>query len=126
LIPPFTSMAESVEYALVVMVSTLFVAGSVVTYTSFSTFEAGAQFSAEFHAVYALASAAVVNGSSRESLSLPASTIRCDSESLAIKAGSFNQSAQVEVPCSFAVTVPQGLHTLSFSLGSSGLDLVVS
>ena len=119
-------MAESVEYALVVMASTLFVAGSVLTYTSFSTFEAGAQFSAEFHAVYALASAAVVNGSSRETLSLPASTIRCESKSLAVMSGSFNQSARVEFPCSFAVTVPQGLRTLSFSFGSAGMGLVVS
>ena len=47
-------MAETVEYALVVMVSALFVAGSIATYGAFASFESGVQFRAEFQAISAL------------------------------------------------------------------------
>ncbi len=118
-------MAETVEYALVVMASALFVAGSVATYGSFSTFESGVQFRAEFQAVSALASAALVNGSSRGTYALPASTISCESGVLSVAAGSMSRSLSIGSPCEFLVVTTQGSHTLSFSMQSSRLTLAV-
>jgi hypothetical protein len=118
-------MAETVEYALVVMASAFFVAGSVATYSSFSSFESGVQFRAEFQAISTLASTAVVNGSSTETLSLPASTISCESETLYLQSGSLNRNASLGVPCDFHISVPQGVSTLTFSISSSRLVALV-
>ena len=119
-------MAETVEYALVVLASALFVAGSVVTYGSFSSFESTLQFKAEFQAVSALASAALVNGSSRESLSLPTSSIACGAGILSVVAGSMNGSLEVGLPCDFHVNVTQGNHLLVFSVRAASLTAEVS
>jgi hypothetical protein len=119
-------MAETVEYALVVMASALFVAGSVVTYGSFSSFESSLQFRAEFQEVSSLASAALVNGSSRASLSLPTSTIGCSSGVLSVVAGPMNMSLGIGFPCEFHLNVIQGSHVLVFSVEGARLTAGVS
>jgi hypothetical protein len=55
-------MTELVEYTLVVMVSTLFVAGSAFVYNSFTGFEASLQLKAAFDAVSGTAIQAVEGG----------------------------------------------------------------
>jgi hypothetical protein len=52
-------MTEVTEYSLVFMVSTLFVAGSLATYNSFSSLETQIQFRADFVALSNLASQAI-------------------------------------------------------------------
>ena len=119
-------MTETLEYALVVMASTLFVAGSVATYGSFSSFESELEFRAEVHAVSSLVHAAIVNGSSRAALSLPSSTLACTSGTLTLSSGSTEDAIEVGLPCDFQVNLTQGTHALAFAVDSKRLTLKVA
>ena len=118
-------MAETVEYALVVLASTLFVAGSVATYASFSSFESGLQFKAEVQAVSSLVSVALVNGSSEATLSMAPSTLSCTSGILSLSSGSSNESLGVGLPCAFRVNLAPGPHALAFAVDSDRFTLSV-
>ncbi len=120
------AMSEIVEYALVALVSTLFVAGSVATYGSFSSFAAGLEFRAEFLAVSSMASQALANGSSTATVTIPASTFTCRSGTLTVASGQFSEGVNVRMSCDFALTEAQGRHTLEFSVRSSQLVLAVT
>jgi hypothetical protein len=119
-------MAELVEYSLAVMVSFLFVAGSVATYASFSTFESGIQLRAAYGAVSALASQAIENGSARRTLSLPSSTISCHGGSLTLSSGPLTERQSMPAACDFVVNVSAGSHLLHFYEESSQLLLSVT
>ncbi|HUH82342.1 MAG TPA: hypothetical protein VLX33_00515 [Nitrososphaerales archaeon] len=119
-------MVELVEYALVVMVSTLFVGGSVLVYGEFTTFESGISLRAAFDGVSALASKAIVNGSATATLPVPSSTITCQGQTLSMTVGGSSLDEVLPLGCSFAVSVPAGVHTLKFCNDSSRLDLSVS
>jgi hypothetical protein len=119
-------MAELVEYSLIVMVSLLFVAGSVVTYSSFSALESQLQFSGASAEVTGLASQAVENGTSSASLSLPMSTIRCDDGLLTISSGQMTREQDLPVVCNFSLPVSSGPHLLRFTVTSSRLVLLVT
>lgn len=118
-------MTELVEYTLVVMVSTLFVAGSVLVYGNFSSFESGLSLRASFGAVYALASRALGNGSAQATLSLPSSVISCHRGVLGVSVGSLSENGSFPMGCDFTYTVPGGVHTLLFRADASQLDLSV-
>lgn len=119
-------MVELIEYSLVVLVSTLFVAGSVVSYGSFSDFETGVSLRSEFSAVSELAQRAVWGGTTSAYLQLPESTISCQGGTLAVSAGSFAQQTGVGVPCGFSIHVTGGGYTLRFDDGPRGLSLLVT
>ncbi len=119
-------MVELLEYALVVMASTLFVAGSVLVYESFATFESGLSLRATFEGVSGLVSNAIANGSATATMSIPSSTIACQGGTLSVKVGGSVLEDRVPLGCSFAVTVPAGVHTVEFRDDSSRLELSVS
>jgi hypothetical protein len=119
-------MTEVVEYSLVVMVSTLFVAGSVMTYDHFSSFESGLQFRADFAAVSGLVSKAVEQGSASATISLPDSTFRCQGGSLTMTSGSSTDSLSVHDGCDFLLEVKGGAHVVDFIVRSSQLVLKVN
>ena len=119
-------MTEIIEYSLVVMVSTLFVAGSVLTYSSFSAFESNLQVRAAFATISGLVSQALESGNSSATLSLPSSTIRCEGGSLSISAGPTNVGESIPAACNFVVNIDSGAHSLLFSKRSSGLYLAVT
>ncbi len=119
-------MAEILEYCLVVLVSSLFLAGSVATYGSYSAFVSEAQFRAASSTVSALAMEAQDNGSSRSAVALPPSTISCSGGVLEFASGSRVAVQDLSVPCSFRVSVAGGTHELAFSRNGSSLELEVS
>lgn len=119
-------MTEIVEYSLVVMVSTLFVGGSVVAYNSFSSFESGLQLRATFAAVSSLATQAIENGSSRASITLPDSAISCHGGSLSVTSGTATEGQDVPASCDFYVRVGGGPHIIRFREVSSQLELSVT
>ena len=118
-------MTEILEYCLVVMVSSLFVAGSAATYVSFSGFVADVQFKAASSAVSALAMEALANGTSNAALALPPSTISCEGGVLAFASGSRVALEHLSAPCSFDLSVPGGTHEVVFSRNGSGLSMEV-
>ncbi len=119
-------MVEILEYCLVVMVSTLFIAGSVATYGSFSSFESALQQKAAFAAVSGLASRAIQNGTSEATLSLPSSTIGCEGGSLSLSSGTFDGRQTMPVACDFSINVTQGPHLVRFTEVSDLLSLSVT
>jgi hypothetical protein len=119
-------MVEVIEYTLVVLVSALFVAGSVTTYDSFSSYESGLNAKAEFSAITAMASLAVENGTSTGTIVLPRSSLSCASGTLSFTSGSVTLSASLGVPCGFAYALDNGAHRLDFAMKESSLSLEVT
>ncbi|MDG6920505.1 MAG: hypothetical protein JRN59_03155 [Nitrososphaerota archaeon] len=118
-------MTEILEYCLVVMVSSLFVAGSVATYGSFSEFVSEVQFKAAASTVSALAMEALANGTSQGAVALPPSTISCDGGVLAFSSGSQVAVEDLHTSCSFELSVQSGMHEVAFSANGSGLSAEV-
>ena len=119
-------MAEILEYALVILVGSLFVGGSVVVYSAFASADAGVSLRAAYDEVHWLASRAVANGSSSASLLLPPSTVSCSGGVLAVSAGGLTESGSVPAACDFSASLGAGEHRLLFSDEAGTLDLAVS
>jgi hypothetical protein len=119
-------VVELLEYALVVMVSMLFVAGSVLVYGGFATFESGLSLRATFDGVSGLVSEAIANGSATATMSFPSSAITCQGGMLSMIIGGSSLSESVPLGCAFQVSVPGGVHTLEIRDDSSQLELSVS
>lgn len=116
-------MAELVEYTLVVVVSALFMVGSVTVYGDFASFQSGLSLRAEFDAVSALASKAAEYGTARGMMSVPPSTIACQGGTLTVAVGSASMNESLPLRCRFALTFTGGVHTLEFRDDPSGLSL---
>ena len=119
-------MTELVEYALAVTVSTLFVSGSVVVYSSFASFESGLELRSDMGTVASLASRALAEGTSSGTLTLPASTIGCGDNSLTLTFGSRGIAQAFPAGCDFSTSILGGEHTLTFSTESGALSLRVT
>ena len=119
-------MVEIVEYAMVVMVSTLFVAGSIMVYGGFTAFESGLSLRAAFDGVSGLVSEAIANGSAAATLTVPTSAIACQGGRLSVTVGGGSIAEALPLECSFDVSVPGGVHTLRFLDESSQLELSVN
>jgi len=118
-------MAEILEYALVVMVSVLFIAGSAYVYDSFSSLESQLQLRAEAAAFSSLAAQAARNGSSLATVSLPTSTISCTAETLRLSTDSSTEILASPLPCDFEVTIAGGSHLVQFFSDQSELTIRV-
>ena len=118
-------MAEILEYALVVLVGSLFVGGSVAVYSAFASAEAGVSLRASYDEIHWLASRAVANGSSSASLLLPPSTVSCSGGVLTVSAGGSTESGTVPAACEFSVSLGAGEHRLLFSDEAASLGLAV-
>jgi hypothetical protein len=108
------------------MVSTIFVAASIATYSSFTSFETELQTKAAFAALSGLASQAAVNGSSEGTVTLPSSTISCANGSLRLTVGSSVREQAISLGCHFVFTVKEGPHFMRFSRLSAQLTLSVA
>jgi len=118
-------MTEIVEYTLAVMASTLFVAGSVLVYGNYASFESGLSLRATFDAVSGLALRALQNGTAAATMSIPSSTIGCQGGVLEVRVGPNSQEERFPLGCQFDVSVPGGVHTLRFRVDDSQLYLAV-
>lgn len=119
-------MAEVLEYSLVVLVSSFFVAGSAMAYSSYSSFAAGLQFKASSAALMGIANGAYINGTSQGDIVLPASTISCTNGLLIFRTDSHVDQRSLPVECDFSVQVPGGPHLVRFADVSSDLRLTVT
>jgi hypothetical protein len=119
-------MTELIEYSLVFLISSLFVAGSAATYGSFSAMESDIQLHQAFAAISRLAFQALENGSTRATLKLPSSTITCENGLLGVHTVTSAVSQNVPAYCLFEVHVSAGEHQLAFSERDSQLLLQVS
>ena len=119
-------MSELVEYSLVVMVSALFVSGSVLVYDEFASFGSGLSLRAAFDEVSAVASQSLENGSATATLTLPPAEVSCSGGVLSVTIAGSSLNGSIPTGCAFAVNVPGGTSTFSFNCVSSRLELTVS
>lgn len=119
-------MVELIEYVLVVAVSSLFVAGSLLVYGGFTAFESGLSLRAAFGGVSGLISKAVLTGDATATMAFPASTIACQDGTLTMKVGGSALNETISPGCSFVVSIPAGVHTLEVRDNSSRLELSVT
>lgn len=118
-------MVELVEYSMVVLASALFAGASVATYSSFTRFEGDLAAHAAFSELSTLAMHAVDNGTSRSSISLPGGSIACHAGLLTFTTGALVLNQTLRTECSFDTEVTPGMHTVTFTEGSSGLLMKV-
>ena len=114
-------MAELLEYTLAVLVSSLFIAGSVGTYAAFSTFESNMQLKATFASVNDLAYTASIHGNARADLNFPPSTLSCAGGRLSLSTSDSVQSGTVPYDCQFTLILASGTHSVDFSVLGSKL-----
>jgi len=119
-------MTEVIEYALVVMVSALFITGSVAVYNSFSTFESNLQLKGTLASITDAAYKATAAGNASARVSVPESTIGCEDGSLTLSSGPEGFASQVPAECNFSISLPPGEHALLFSVSSGNLTLEAS
>lgn len=116
-------MTEILEYTLVVLVSALFVGGSVVTYGRFSAFMAGLQIKSDATVLARLAGEAASHGSAAAVISTPESLVTCNGTSLEMTSGGAAVAQTVPGACDFAVRLAAGEHTITFDYSASTLSM---
>lgn len=114
-------MVELLEYTMAVLVSSLFIAGSVGVYGAFSTFETDMQLRASFTSVSDLAYTASIHGAARADLNFPPSTLSCSGRNLSLSTGASVLSGTVPCECQFSLVLAGGIHSVSFSVVDSRL-----
>ena len=119
-------MAEILEYCLVIMVSTLFVAGSVATYDAFSGSASALEFSLATSSISKLAADAIANGSATGAVAVPASTLRCEDGALSLTSGTLAGGVQLPAACDFTLAVQGGVRSFSFHYGGRMLTASVA
>ena len=118
-------MTETFEYALVVMASSLFIAGSVTVYGAYSSFEAGASADAAYSEIHWLASRAIENGSAWATVLMPATAVTCQGSRLTVSVGSETRSGTLPAGCDFSFSLAGGAHRLRFTRTEAGLGVTV-
>lgn len=118
-------MVEVLEYALVVLASSMLVFFSVEAYSGFTSALGPATDEATFASVLSLANAAVEHGSASATLYISNATIGCDSGTLTFASGRYSQNSSLPVDCSFAPQGVSGERHLAFSYSGSLLTLEV-
>lgn len=119
-------MAELLEYALVFLVSMLFVAGSVATYDAFSAFASGAEFKLASTSVLRLANEAIADGNATGAVTVPASTLSCEQGTLSFSSGNQTEDAGVAASCDFELSLQAGVRSFGFRFSGQQLTVSVS
>jgi uncharacterized protein (UPF0333 family) len=119
-------LSQVIEYALVVLASTLFVGGSAATLMAYQSFEAKAQTGAAFSTLSTLAEQAAENGSSQAVLFLPDSTITCRGSIMDMTSSDVTATHDLPVSCDFSKQISEGVHRVEFLSQSSSLMLQVN
>ncbi|MBI3841531.1 MAG: hypothetical protein HY297_06255 [Thaumarchaeota archaeon] len=114
------------EYSLVVIVSTLFVGGSLATYQAYSRFESTVEDRAAFSSIVDVARQALANGSSYASIAVPDGSISCSAGALQFESSNEALTARLPASCAFFAEFSRGRHVFSFSSLALALSLAVS
>ncbi|MDG6902205.1 MAG: hypothetical protein JRM80_09630 [Nitrososphaerota archaeon] len=119
-------MVELLEYTMVLLVSTLFVAGSAETYSIFSGYYSGLEFRAASSSVFSLATEALAGGSAAGSVSVPRSTVSCSGGVLTFASGGTSRTEATGESCDFSLDVQAGVRAFDFAFTAGRLTLTVS
>jgi hypothetical protein len=118
-------LTQIIEYALVMLISSLFAGASAVTYTNYKNIEGNVAFAAAFSGISTLAEQALANGSSHSNMLLPSSIVSCSGGILSLSSAGRTAMRSLMVGCDFSFVVTGGPHSLEFSYGNAMLMLQV-
>ena len=118
-------MAEVLEYALVVLVSSVLTVFSIGVYGGLASFMGPAREQADFASVVALANSAIEHGSSSSEIVFDHATIGCSSAAITLQSGGFRQSSAISADCSFPPEEVSGTVQLAFDYSGGVLTLQV-
>ncbi len=114
-------MVEVLEYALVVLASSLFAGASVSALGLFSAFEGSLSQRSSAAAVAGLAWEAIQNGTASGTVPMKDGTISCFQGNLTVSGGGEALSREVPASCHFSLPVLAGSRVVSFSFGDGVL-----
>ena len=123
--PHLERMSEILEYALVVLVSSVLAAFSIGVYSGFSSNFGPTRDEADFATVVALANAAVAHGNASSEIDFDHATVACSDGTLFYQNGSYGQTSTVPAACSIAPTEVIGAHVLTFVYTGGSLFMKV-
>lgn len=118
-------MVEVLEYALVVLVSTVVVGFSFSVYAGYASVVVKSTNEAAAAAVFSLARSGVEQGTASASFSVDHATIACDSGNLRYQSSSYSQGSHLPVSCSFHTQELSGMISLRFVYSAGHLTLQV-
>ncbi len=123
--PHLKKMAEVLEYAVVVLVSSALAAYSIGVYGGFSSNLGPAKDGAEFASIVALANAAVEHGNASSMIDFSHATVACSARTISFHEGTYSQSSSIPVDCSIEPTEVTGSRVLSFVYTGGSLFMKV-
>ncbi|MDV3293754.1 MAG: hypothetical protein LYZ70_05740 [Nitrososphaerales archaeon] len=118
-------MVEVLEYALVVLVSTVALGFSFSVYAGYASVAVKSANEAAAAAILSLARTGVEQGTASASFSLDHAAIECESGNLRYVSASYSQSSHLPVTCSFSTQALSGVVPLRFVYSAGQLVLQV-
>jgi hypothetical protein len=118
-------LVEVLEYALVVVASSLLAFFSVGVYSGLASALGPASDEAAFASVVSLASAAVEHGSASATLTFSDAVIGCSAGVLTLSSGKYSQNSTLPTECSIPQIGLSGQRQLTFSFSGTLLTLQV-
>jgi len=118
-------LVEVLEYALVVLVSTLVAGFSLGVYGGYATEVERSSAEASYASVVSLAHAAVQQGKASATINLDRASIGCVSDSLEFASPAFSGNSPLPVHCAFPPQRLSGLRLVTFDYSSGELILQV-
>jgi hypothetical protein len=119
-------MVEIIEYCLVVLVSTLLAAASLLTFGRFAASQIESESALSFSSLASLVDRAISNGTSRASLLLPSLVVSCHSGVFAVVLQNLQRIKTIPLGCNFSQEIDPGPHLVEFSVQSMTLSLKVT
>ena len=120
-------MTEIVEYALVILVSSIFVAGSLGSYGLFTSFESNLQLKTNFASLSNVEYSAAIHGSAMAVLDFPPmSSLNCAGGLLSLRAGPSIMTESVPEDCQFSINLAQGVDNVTLLVRGDTLRAVAS
>jgi hypothetical protein len=118
-------LVEVLEYALVVVVSSLLAFFSVGVYSGLASSLGPASDEAAFATVVSLANAAVEHGSASATLAFSDAVLGCSASLLTLSSGKYSQNSTLPTDCHIPSSELSGQRQLTFSFSGTLLTLKV-
>ena len=118
-------MVEVLEYALVVLVSSVLAVFSIGVYGGLASHIGPATDQADFDSVVALANSAIEHGSSSSEVVFDHAIIGCSPGIITVQAAGFQQSSGISADCSFPPEEVNGPRQVAFDYSGGLLTLQV-
>ena len=119
-------MAEIIEYAFVILTSSLMVGFSMVGYSGYLGAMGVAENRVAFTRLEGMASSAIERGTSNGTLQLASASLTCTRGELALSSPAYSASTRLPVECGFSFENLNGAYSFTIGVASGYLSMVKS